>query len=59
MFHRLRDHFLRYRLVNRTNIQLLNNKFYNSFSHESDLRLAVGKNQNCSLHSAPQKLASQ
>ena len=24
----------------------LNNKFYNSFSHESDLRLAVGKNQN-------------
>ena len=27
-------------------------KFYNSFSHESDLRLAVG---NCSLHSAPQR----
>ena len=24
----------------------LNNKFYNSFSHESDLKLAVGKNQN-------------
>ena len=24
---------------------ILNNKFYNSFSHESDLRLAVGKNQ--------------
>ena len=26
--------------------QSKNNKFYNSFSHESDLRLAVGKNQN-------------
>ena len=36
---------------------LPNNKFYNSFSHESDLRVAV---ENCSLHSAPrQHSASQ